>query len=108
MFILLLLLIAQSWGSLIGIEEQNIITNESEVEKMTMDEVKEKLLDKIDELLTGANAEDVKKLSEAYSLLQNDALLEKLTENRNSLFTGVCNCDAGTVHAPHGTANKPV
>lgn len=71
--------------------------NESEVKTMTMEELKQKLLEKIDSMLEGADAEDVRKLSEAYSLLHRDALMEKLTENRNSLFTGVCNCDAGTV-----------
>lgn len=107
MLLLLMLFMILDWGSPIGIEEQNIITNESEVKKMTMEEVKEKLLDKIDELLTGANAEDVKKLSEAYSLLQKDKLLEQLAENRG-LFGGIANCEAGTVQEPYGTANKPV
>jgi hypothetical protein len=50
MFLLLMLLMIQDWEAPIGIEEQNIITNESEVGKMTMEDVKEKLLDKIDDL----------------------------------------------------------
>ena len=55
--------------------------NESEVGQMTMEEAKEKLLDKIDTLLEGADAEDVRKLAEAYSMLNKDVLLEQLAKN---------------------------
>lgn len=62
--------------------------NESEVKKMTMNEVKAKLLEKIDELLKNADAEDVKILSEAYANMNRDNLLEKLAEQNNQLQSG--------------------
>lgn len=56
---------------------------------MTMDEVKAKLLDKIDEMLAEADADDVRKLSEAYSSLRRDELLEQIANGRDSFFNGV-------------------
>jgi len=71
--------------------------NESEVKTMTMEELKQKLLDKIDSMLESADAEDLRKLSEAYSLLRKDEVLAKMAENNFGAFGGVCNCEAGTV-----------
>ena len=58
-----------------------------------MEEIKGKLLDKIDSLLENADAEDVRKLSEAYADLNRDSLMAQIAKN-NSF--GVCNCEAGT------------
>lgn len=69
---------------------------ESEVKKMTMDEVKEKLLDKIDGMLAEADADDVRKLSEAYSLLRKDELLEQIAHGNGSFFNGVAGPAART------------
>lgn len=96
--ILQLLLYTLLWSfDFKGPEATEKYNNESEVKTMTMDELKQKLLDKIDSMLEAADAENLRKLSEAYSLLHKDALMEKMTESRNSLFTGICNCEAGTV-----------
>ena len=63
---------------------------------MTMDEVKEKLLEKIDEMLAEADADDVRKLSEAYSLLRKDELLEQISNGHGSFLNGVAGSAACT------------
>ena len=68
--------------------------NESEVKKMTMNEVKAKMLDKIDELLKNADAEDVKILSEAYANMNRDIIFEKMAEQNHQMLSGFGGCIA--------------
>lgn len=62
--------------------------NKNEVSDMTIEEVKDKLLEKIDSMLENASVDDVKKLSEAYTNLNRDILLEKMAERSQDMCSG--------------------
>jgi len=77
----------------------NYNENVSEVKKMTLEEVKDALLDKIGFLLENADADDVRTLSEAYANLYRDSLLKKVADQSSTGFGAIGNPYMGNMPA---------